>query len=380
MSVAAGGPTVPFLDVAGITARHRAATYLAISRVMDSGWFVLGRECADFERAWAGYCGTRHAVGVANGLDAMWLLLKASGFATGNEVLVPSNTYIATALAVSNAGLTPVLVEPDPATFNIDPDRVEAAITPRTVAIMAVHLYGRCAPMARLRDIAARRGLKLFEDCAQGHGAREMNGTSRTGSLGDGGAFSFYPGKNLGCFGDGGAVTTDDDDLAARVRELANYGSARKYENRVKGVNSRLDEMQAAVLSAKLPLLDEDNARRRAVAARYRAGLANGAVAMPADSDHSEGHVHHLFVVRAADRPRRDALAAHLAAAGVQTVIHYPIAIHRQSAYAELGGLSLPVAEAMADTVLSLPMGPTIADGQIDRVIDAVNSFRPESF
>ncbi|MGN0984112.1 MAG: DegT/DnrJ/EryC1/StrS family aminotransferase, partial [Gemmiger sp.] len=300
--------------------------------------------------------------------------LKAYGIGAGDEVIVPSNTFIATALAVSYCGARPVFVEPELATYNIDPDRIEAAVTPRTRAIMAVHLYGQPARMDEIRAIAEAHGLKVIEDAAQAHGATYRG--RRTGSLGDAAGFSFYPGKNLGALGDAGCVTTNDGELAARIRALGNYGSDRKYHHIYKGQNSRLDELQAAFLAAKLPHLDRMNAQRRAIAARYLAGITNPAVTLPAVAADCEP-VWHIFAVRCR---QREALEAHLRAAGIATNKHYPTAIHRQGAYAELGLAqgALPLAEEIAATELSLPMYYGMTEAQQQAVIDAVNGFTEE--
>lgn len=362
--------TVPFLDLRAAHAELREEMDAAMAGVLDRGWFVLGPQLEAFEREFAAYCGVRHCVGVANGLDALRLVLLAWGIGAGDEVIVPSHTFIATWLAVSQTGATPVPVEVDAATFNIDPALVEAAVTPRTRAIIPVHLYGQPADMGPLRAVASRHGLLVLEDAAQAHGARYRG--RRTGGLGDAAAFSFYPGKNLGALGDGGAVTTDDDDLAREVRLLANYGSARKYEHLRKGVNSRLDELQAAVLRAKLPRLDHWNERRRQLADELREGLADSGLALPHAPDWSEP-VWHLFVVRS---KVRDALQAGLRARGVETLVHYPVPPHLQPAYPECDGLAgtLPVAELLAGEVLSLPMGPHVTPAQRDQVIAAVRA------
>ena len=359
---------VPFLAFAPVYEELRAELDAAFTRVMESGWFILGEEVEAFESAFAAYCGARHCVGVANGLDALVLVLRAWDIGPGDEVIVPSNTYIATWLAVSQVGATPVPVEPDPATFNIDPTRIEAALTPRTRAILPVHLYGQCADMAPIVALARSRGLQVLEDAAQAAGATFRG--QRSGALGDAAGFSFYPGKNLGAFGDGGAVVTGDDALAAKVRTLRNYGSQVKYHNEVKGFNSRLDELQAALLAPRLKALDEWNARRSLIAERYRAGLASAPLALPAVG---AGNVHtwHQFVVRS---DRRDRLQAGLTAAGVGTMIHYPIPPHLQPAYAEMGFARgvFPIAEAIHDEVLSLPMGPHLSAAQCDYVMESV--------
>lgn len=359
----------PFLDLKAINAEHRQALRAAFDRVLDSGWYVMGDELRVFESEFAAYCGARHCVGVANGLDALVLALRALGIGPGDEVIVPSNTYIATWLAVSSLGATPVPVEPDPRSFNIDPQRVQAAITPRTRALMPVHLYGQAADLGPLLAIAQQHGLSVVEDGAQAHGARYRG--VPLGGHGHAVAWSFYPGKNLGALGDGGAVTTQDPALAERIRVLRNYGSRVKYHNEVAGTNSRLDELQAALLRVKLPHLDADNNRRRQVAQRYLAGLAGPGLVLPSVPSFTTP-VWHLFVVR---HPQRDALAQRLAAAGVGTVIHYPVPPHLQPAYAGLGLAPgcLPIAEALHREVLSLPMGPTQTAAQTDAVIAAVN-------
>lgn len=365
---------IPFLDLHGVNERFRAEMDAATARVLDSGWYLLGDECASFEREFAAFCGTRHAVGCANGLDALRLVVQAFGIGPGDEVIAPANTYIASLIAISANGATPVLVEPDPATFLIDPSLVEERVTPRTKAIMVVHLYGRVVEMEPIREIAVRHGLKVIEDAAQAHGAGR--GGRRTGSLGDAAGFSFYPGKNLGCLGDGGAVTTDDDALAEKIRALRNYGSDVKYHFPYRGTNSRLDEIQAAWLRVKLPHLDADNARRAEIAARYCREIAHHAVTLPIPPEaglHPPSNVWHVYPVRTA---KRDDLQRHLADCGVQTVIHYPIPPHRQPAYSEWHGLSLPVTEAIHDTILSLPMSPVMTDDQVSEVVEAVNSWR----
>jgi dTDP-4-amino-4,6-dideoxygalactose transaminase len=371
--VTVASPAVPFLDLREANAAHAAELKAAAARVIDSGRYVLGEELASFEREFAAWCGARHAIGVGNGLDALSLILRAyvelGVLDEGDEVIVPANTFIATFLAVSGNRLVPVPVEPEEASFNLDPARVEAAIGPRTRAILAVHLYGRVADMPALAAIARRHELLLLEDAAQAHGASCE--ARRAGTLGDAAGFSFYPGKNLGALGDAGAVVTDDDTLAGTVRALRNYGSIEKYRHTREGVNSRLDEMQAALLRVKLRHLDAANAARRRIATTYREAIVHPAIHVPAEGP-PEGHVWHLFVVRSA---HRDALQAHLAEAGVQTLVHYPIPPHRQWAYPYLRHLSLPLTERLHDEVLSLPMAPGLTDGQVERVIDACVSF-----
>ena len=361
---------VPFLDLQGVMAQQRQGLLEAFERVLDSGLYVLGRECEQFEAEWGNYCGAAHAVGVANGLDALILALQAVGVQAGDEVIVPANTYIATWLAVSHLGATPVPVEPDAGTFNIDPARIEAAITPRTRALLPVHLYGQTADLAPILTIAARHGLRVVEDGAQAHGARYRG--QRIGAHSDTVAWSFYPGKNLGALGDGGAVTTNDPAVAERIRMLRNYGSRVKYHNEVIGRNSRLDELQAALLRVRLPALDAQNMHRASIAASYRLALQGGPLQLqvvPKDMD----PVWHLFVVR---HPQRDALARGLAEQGVGTVIHYPVAPHLQPAYAGLGLArgSLPISEALHQQVLSLPISPVQTAAQTQQVLAALHN------
>lgn len=361
---------VPFLDLKAAYLERRAEFDAAYRRVMDSGWYLLGRELEAFEAEFAAYCGVRHCIGVANGLDALHLILRACGIGAGDEVIVPANTYIATWLAVSHAGARPVPVEPDAATCNLDPGRIEAALTPRTRAIMPVHLYGQPAAMEPILGIARRHGLRVIEDNAQAQGA--LYHGRRTGGLGDAAGCSFYPGKNLGAFGDGGAVTTDDADLAARVRLLRNYGSKVKYQHELPGFNSRLDDLQAAFLRVKLGVLDEWNRRRAAVADRYLAAFAGTALQGPFVGSGTVP-VWHLYTVR---HPHRDALQAALEQAGIGTVIHYPVPPHLQPAYAALGlaAGTFPVTERIAREILSLPMGPHLSEPQQESVIAAVHA------
>lgn len=357
---------IPFLDLKRVNAAHDEAIRAGIARVIDSGWYILGEEVAAFEREFAAYCEARHCIGVADGLDALALILKAYGITSGDEVLVPSNTFIATWLAVSQAGATPVPVEPDSRTHNIDPARLEAAITPRTKAIMPVHLYGQPADMAPLLEVARRHGLKVIEDAAQAHGARYQG--RRAGSLGDAAGFSFYPGKNLGALGDGGAITTNDDALAAKLRLLRNYGSTVKYRHELAGVNSRLDEMQAAVLRAKLPALDAENEARRRVAAAYLEALQGLPLQLPEVAAGAEP-VWHLMVI-ATDR--RAAVQAALTEAGIGHLVHYPIACHQQQAYADRSWPPLPIAEALQHQVLSLPIAPYMTGEDVRRVAGVI--------
>ena len=361
---------IPFLDLKAPHVELREEINAAIARVVDSGWYILGPEVDAFESEYAAYCEARHCIGLANGLDALHLALRAMDVGPGDEVIVPSNTYIATWLAVSQCGATPVPVEPDARTYNIDPSLIEAAITPRTKVILPVHLYGQPADMDPILAIARKHGLRVLEDAAQAHGARYKG--QRIGAHGDAVAWSFYPGKNLGALGDGGAVTTDDPELADRIRVLRNYGSRVKYVNEVQGYNSRLDPLQAAVLRVKLAHLDAWNARRAAVAGAYLQGLGDSGLLLPHVPEWA-APAWHLFVVR---HPQRDALQQRLSEVGVGTLIHYPIPPHKQAAYAVAGFApdAFPLASRMADEVLSLPMGPHLASEDAKRVIGAMHA------
>jgi dTDP-4-amino-4,6-dideoxygalactose transaminase len=364
---------VPFLDLKAGYLELQAELDAACRRVLESGWYVLGGEVEAFEQEFAAYCGVRHCIGVGNGLDALHLILRAMGIGPGDEVIVPANTFIATWLAVSYAGATPVGVEPDEETGNIDPSRIEAAITSRTKAILPVHLYGQPADMDPICDIARRHGLRLVEDAAQAHGARYK--CRRAGALADAAGFSFYPGKNLGAFGDGGAVTTDDAELAEKIRLLRNYGSRQKYLHEEQGYNSRLDELQAALLRVKLRKLDQWNARRRAVAASLSEALSqHSLLSAPTVPDWAESSWH-LYVVRS---PDREQVQRHLAEAGIGTLIHYPVPPHRQQAYATLGYGSgqFPLSERLAAEVLSLPMGPHLTADQLDHLTGCLRGLQ----
>ena len=359
---------IPFLDLKAPHVELRAEIDTAIARVLDSGWYILGPEVEAFESEFADFCQAGHAIGVANGLDALHLALRAMDVGPGDEVIVPSNTYIATWLAVSQCGATPVPVEPDPATHNINPALIEAAITARTKVILPVHLYGQPADLDPILAIARRHGLRVLEDAAQAHGARYKG--QRIGAHGDAVAWSFYPGKNLGALGDGGAVTTNDPALAERLRVLRNYGSRVKYVNEVQGWNSRLDPLQAAVLRVKLQHMDEWNARRSAIAQQYLDGLRDTGLVLPQVPEWAQP-AWHLFVI---GHPQRDALQQRLTAAGIGSLIHYPIPPHRQDAYRELGFAAdaFPIANRLAGEVLSLPMGPQLAAESAARVIAAI--------
>jgi len=359
---------IPFLDLRAAYLELKTEIDAAVARVLDSGWYVLGPEVDAFEADWAGYCEADHAVGLANGLDALILALRALDVGPGDEVIVPSNTYIATWLAVSAVGATPVPVEPDPATHNIDPARISAAITLRTKVILPVHLYGQPVDLDPILALARTHGLRVVEDAAQAHGARYKG--KRIGAHGDVVCWSFYPGKNLGALGDGGAVTTNNADLADRIRVLRNYGSRVKYVNEVQGVNSRLDPIQAAVLRVKLKHLDDWTDRRRTIADLYTKGLENSGLILPDVPDWADP-VWHLYVVRSTER---DALQQRLGAAGVGTLIHYPIPPHMQQAYAGLGMTAdvFPLARQMANEVLSLPIGPQMDTQNAALVCSAV--------
>jgi len=366
---------IPFLDLKDINNQYRDQLLEASMRVIDSGWYIRGNEVSEFEKEFSDYCGTKYCIGVANGLDALILIIRGyielGIFQEDDEIIVPSNTYIASILAVSYNRLKPVLVEPDIRTYLIDPFKIEEKITSKTKAIMPVHLYGQTADMEKINNIANKYNLKVIEDSAQAHGA-VYNGR-KTGNLGDASGFSFYPGKNLGALGDAGAVTTNDNNLAECVKALANYGSHKKYENKYKGVNSRLDEMQAALLRVKLKYLDDENKKRRQIAKFYCENIINKNIFLPEVFFEEENHVWHLFVVRSSDR---DKLQTHLFENGIHTMIHYPIPPHKQEAYKDWINISYPVSERIHGEVLSLPMSPTLKDYQIERVVEAVNGLK----
>lgn len=360
---------IPFLDFARFHQPIRASLDAAYKRTVDSSWFITGQELAAFEDEFARYCQVKHCIGVGNGLDAIHLLLRAYGIGPGDEVIVPSNTFIATWLAVTQCGATPVPVEPDIRTHNIDASKIAAALTTRTRAIMPVHLYGQPADMEAINCLAHEHGLIVIEDAAQSQGARYKGKIS--GSLAHAAATSFYPGKNLGALGDGGAVTTDDDAIAAKVRELRNYGSTVKYKHDIIGYNSRLDELQAAFLRAKLTVLDEWNAERRRIASLYYELLGDAGVILP---EVPEGitPVWHLFVIRSS---ARDALKAHLESRGIGTVIHYPIPPHRQPCYQEYASYDLPIAQQLAGEVVSLPVFPGLTTEEIEYIVETIKNF-----
>lgn len=365
---------VPFLDLRAVNQVYRADLIDAFVNVLDSGWYVHGKEHEAFEREFAAYCGASDCVGVANGLDALTLVLRAwremGLLKEGDEVIVPANTYIASILAITENRLRPVLVEPDPATFNIDADRLEPALSARTRVVLAVHLYGQAADMTRITQFAFRHGLKVLEDGAQAHGAAHAG--RRVGAWGDAAGFSFYPGKNLGALGDAGAITTSDSALANMLRALRNYGSFKKYHNEYKGPNSRLDELQAALLRVKLRGTDADNMRRREIAVRYLAEVRNPLIGLPSSPALPESHVWHVFPVRVSNR---EAFQRHLSAAGVQSLVHYPIPPHQQRAMKGIHRGSLAITEAIHAEVVSLPISQVMTSIQVSRVIAAANSF-----
>ena len=371
---------IPFLSLKDVTALHGAEINEAVSRVVNGGWYLQGKENEQFERHYADFIGTKYCVGCANGLDALiWIFrayMELGVMQPGDEVIVPANTFIATILAIKENGLRPVLVEPNPNTLELDDDKIEGVITPRTKAIALVHLYGRCAYTDKIGEICRKYNLKLVEDNAQAHGCQHTDGRM-TGSIGDAGGHSFYPGKNLGALGDGGAVTTNDEELAKAIRALANYGSQKKYVFKYTGRNSRLDEIQAAVLDVKLKYLVQDNHHRQEMAHLYDDGLQNPLVSLPALLP-DEQNVYHLFPILVHEG-KRDALKSYLEQNGVGTVIHYPIPPHKQACYARaawnVSELHLPITEQLAAEELSLPMGPSIQAEEVIEVIRLINEF-----
>lgn len=364
---------IPFLDLKAINHQYRQELIEAATRVIDSGWYIRGQEVEGFEKEFADYCGSQYCVGVANGLDALILVLRAwkdrGKLKEGDEVIVPANTYIASILAITENRLTPILVEPDINTYNIDPTLIEQAITPKTKAILAVHLYGQLADMPAIMDIAERHKLLVLEDAAQAHGA-SFNGR-KAGNWGDAAGFSFYPGKNLGALGDAGAVTTNDEELAQAIRAISNYGSHKKYENLYQGVNSRLDEMQAALLRVKLCYLNKETTARRIVAKTYLEQINNPNIVLPAWKS-EDSHVFHLFVVRT---QQREKLQQYLTEQNIQTLIHYPLAPHQQQAYRDWNTFNYPLTKKIHRQVLSLPMSPMMSDHQITSVVKAINNI-----
>ena len=364
---------IPFLDLKAVNAQYQDELKEACSRVIDSGWYIQGKECEAFETEFATYCGSKYAIGVANGLDALILIFRAYielGFMkAGDEVIVPSNTYIASILAISENGLVPVLVEPNINTYNLNPEKIEEKINAKTKAILAVHLYGQVTQMQEIKSLAQKHNLKMVEDSAQAHGAYEKD--KRAGNIGDASGFSFYPGKNLGALGDGGAVTTNDETLAKAIRALGNYGSHKKYENLYKGTNSRLDEIQAAMLRVKLRHLDDEIEKRRVIANYYLENIKNENIILPMLKEQN-AHVWHLFVIRT---EKREALQQHLMSKGIQTLSHYPIAPHQQEAYKEWKDRSYPISEKIHDEVLSLPISAVQSLESTQEIVKAVNEF-----
>ena len=364
---------ISFLDLKGLNAQHRAELIDACTRVIDSGWYIQGNECKEFDKEFASYCGTKYAIGVANGLDALILILrtyKEMGImSNGDEVIVPSNTYIASILAISQNNLVPVLVEPDINTYLIDPSKIEEKITSKTKAILPVHLYGQTCEMDKINEIAKKYNLKVIEDSAQSHGAYYKD--KRSGNLGDASGFSFYPGKNLGALGDGGAVTTNDEELALAIKALGNYGSHKKYENLYKGTNSRLDEIQAAMLRVKLRYLDNEVEKRRKIANYYLQNIKNENIILPTVRS-KDNHVWHLFVIRTTNR---DEFAKYLQEQGIQTLIHYPIPPHKQNAYKEWQNESYPISEQIHNEILSLPISGVQSLEDTQKIVKVINDF-----
>jgi dTDP-4-amino-4,6-dideoxygalactose transaminase len=360
---------IPFLDLNKVNAPYQQAIEEAAARVLRSGWYILGNEVEKFEKSFAAYCEAEYCIGVANGLDAITLILMAFAFPKKSEVIVPANTYIASVLPLSFLGLTPVFVEPEELTMLLNPERIAGKITPFTKAIITVDLYGRSCEMDSILNLAKRHNLKVITDAAQSHGAIYQG--KKTGNLAHATAFSFYPTKNLGAFGDAGAITTSDKELAEKIRYLRNYGSIIRYQNEYKGMNSRLDEIQAAILNVKLPYLDKENERRRQIASRYLTEINVKNLVLPS-ADRINEDAWHLFVAR---HPRRHALIAFLEANGIQTNIHYPLPIHKQHAYQEYQNLKLPLTEKMHNEVFSLPLNPVLTDDEITYIIQTVNQF-----
>ncbi len=360
---------IKFLDLHKINQRFKSEIDLAIREVLESGWYLLGEKNKAFEENFAKYCETKFSVGCANGLDALHLAIRAYDFPKDSEIIVPANTYIASILAISNCGLKPILVEPNLETYNIDADLIEAKITEKTKAIVVVHLYGQAVEMEKIWELAKKYNLKIIEDSAQAHGAIYQG--KKVGNLGDIGCFSFYPGKNLGALGDGGSITTNDEEVAIKIRAIANYGSLIKYENIYKGLNSRLDEIQAAILDLKLQFLDADNQQRREIAKIYRENIKNEKIVLP-KLYKEESHVWHLFVIRTKDR---DKLQEYLKIKGIQTLIHYPIPPHKQNAYKEWNNLSFPITEKIHKEVLSLPISPAMNKEEAFYIAQILNEF-----
>ena len=366
---------IKFLDLKKINEKYNAELINAFQNVLDSGWYIMGRNLEQFENEFAKYCNVNHCIGVANGLDALILVLRAwkelGYLKDGDEVIVPSNTYIASILAISENNLVPVFAEPDKTTYNINIDSINAVKTERTKVILPVHLYGKVCPMDEIKEFADNNQILVLEDCAQAHGAELLS--RKAGSWGNAGAFSFYPGKNLGALGDAGAITTDNDELATTLKALRNYGSHIKYKNQFKGVNSRLDELQAALLMVKLPNLDNENHRRRKIAKLYKEYINNKNIMLPTHPDNDPEHVWHLYVIQT---NHRQELVDYLDAKGIQTLVHYPIPPHQQNAYKELNDSSYPISEQLHQTVLSLPISPVMTDEEVSYVIKTINGWK----
>lgn len=363
---------IPFLDLKKINMRHEKAIQEGVSQVLHSGWYILGEQVKLFEKEFATYCGTDYCLGVANGLDALELIIRAYDIGAGDEVIVPSNTYIASILAISANGATPILVEPERATYNIDPAKIEEKITDNTKAIMVVHLYGQACDMNPINALAKKYNLKVIEDCAQSHGA--IYDGKRAGNLGDAAAFSFYPGKNLGALGDAGAITTNDEELYNKLHALRNYGSHKKYQNLFKGYNSRLDELQAPILKEKLKYLDEDNNYRRKIADYYLNSIDNQHIMLPSTKEEPESHVWHVFVVQVNDREH---FMQYMTDHEIQTIIHYPIPPHKQEAYIEWKEHSYPISEEIHERIVSLPISPVMPEEHVKKVVEVINGYQP---
>ncbi len=365
---------IKFLDLKAINQQYRNELLEAFARVLDSGWYILGEEVKKFEQEFAEYCGTQHAIGVANGLDALTLIIRAykelGFFKDGDEIIVPANTYIASILSISENNLIPILVDGDLSTYTIDPELIESKISKKTVAILPVHLYGQLTDMEAIAKIASKYQLKVIEDCAQSHGAESRQGV-KAGNLSDAAGFSFYPGKNLGALGDAGMVTTNDTELANCIRAILNYGSIVKYKNLYKGVNSRLDEVQAAILRVKLLHLDEETEQRRLIAERYLLGIKNKKLILPTVR-YRQSHVWHVFVLRTQDRT---SLQAYLNAHNIQTVIHYPIPPHKQVAFKELSNCNFPVSELIHESIISIPLSPVLKMEEVDNIVQVLNNY-----
>lgn len=371
---------IKFLDLQKMNLAHENELKHAYQKVLSSGWFIRGPFCQEFERDFANYCGTQHCVGVGNGLDALKLIFRGfielGKLKLGDEIIVQANTYIASIIAISTSGLIPVLVEPNEETYNLDVENVRKAISAKTKGILAVHLYGQLSPMHDLQRVANQKNLLLIEDCAQSHGATNEEG-KKAGSLSHAAGFSFYPTKNLGALGDAGAVTTSDNDLAKVIKTLGNYGSALKDTNEFQGVNSRLDEIQAAILSVKLKYLDKENERRRLIASRYLNEINNPFLILPKAGPVCLDHVFHIFAIRS---PFREELIDFLTSKGIQTAIHYPIPVHKQEAYPQLSHLSFPITEKIHQEILSIPISPILEDSEVNQIINALNEFSPRSY